>query len=244
MIRLFNTDNMAFMSKVPDKFYELAIVDLEYNIGASKPSIKPNTVVQKNGSSLRIKQPNYKPKEWDFKPSSNEYLNELFRISRNQIIWGGNYYGLSGGYIVWDKLNGESDQFDCELAFCSFNKRTDIVYFLWAGMFQGIYCGKDIRKALIQQGNKQLNEERIHETQKPVALYKWLLKNYAKEGDKILDTHGGSLSIAIACGEMGFDLDACELDPDYFRDSVARVKLHFTQSNAFIRTPEILINPI
>jgi site-specific DNA-methyltransferase (adenine-specific) len=224
---------MDLMREYPDKYFDLAIVDLEYNIGASKPSIKPCIAIQKNGSSLRIKQPNYQPKEWDFKLSSPEYLNELFRVSKNQIIWGGNYYGLSGGYIVWDKLNGESDQFDCELAFCSFNKRTDIVYFLWAGMFQGIYCGKDIRKALIQQGNKQLNEERIHPTQKPVALYKWLLKNYAKEGDKILDTHGGSMSSVIACIDMGFDITCCELDKDYFEAGLKRVNQFKSQTNLF-----------
>jgi len=233
MIELLNIDCMEYMSTVPDKFFDLAIVDLEYNIGASKPSIKPCIAVQKNGSSLRIKQPNYKPKEWDFKLSSPEYLKQLFRVSKNQIVWGGNYYGLSGGYIVWDKLNGESDQFDCELAFCSFNKRTDIVYFLWAGMFQGIYCGKDIRKALIQQGNKKLNEERIHPTQKPVALYKWILKNYAKEGDKILDTHLGSGSIALACHDYKFDLVGCELDKEYFEAAMKRLNNHMAQTTLF-----------
>jgi len=224
---------MELMARTPDKYYDLAIVDLEYCIGASKPSIKPNTVIQKNGNKLKTKQPNYIQKDWDFKLSNNDYLNELFRVSKNQIIWGGNYYGLKGGYIVWDKLNGNSDQFGCEMAFCSFNRRTDIVYYLWAGMFQGIYCGKDVREALVQQGNKQLNEIRIHPTQKPVKLYEWILHNYAKEGDKILDSHGGSFSHAIACHNKKFDLDICELDKSYFEAGCKRLAQHQKQLTLF-----------
>lgn len=224
---------MELMSRYPDNHFDLAIVDLEYGIGASKPSIKPNIAVQKNGNKLNIKRPNYVPKDWDFKMSDELYLNELFRVSKNQIIFGANYYGLVGGMIVWDKLNGESDQMDCEIAYCSLNNRTDLVYFLWAGMFQGMYCGKDVRRALIQQGNKQLNEKRIHPTQKPVKLYEFLLMNYAKEGDKILDTHLGSGSIAIACHNLGFDLTACELDTDYYNASLKRLKQHQSQLTIF-----------
>ena len=187
-ITITNEDNMALMARYPDKYFDLAIVDLEYGIGASKPSKKNSSAKQKNGSKLPIKQAEYIHKDWDLKLSSDLYLNELFRVSKEQIIFGGNYYGLTGGYLVWDKLNGECDQFGCELAWKSFDKRTDIVYFLWAGMMQGIYCGKDVRKAIVQQGNKQLNEKRIHPTQKPVKLYEWLLMNYAKPGDTILDT--------------------------------------------------------
>ena len=224
---------MELMARYPDNYFDLAIVDLEYCIGASKPSIKPNTAVQKNGNKLKIKQPNYIQKDWDFKLSSDCYLKELFRVSKKQIIFGGNYYGLKGGYLVWDKLNGESDQFDCEMAWISDSKRTDIIYYLWAGMFQGVYCGKDVRKALVQQGNKQLNEKRIHPTQKPVKLYEWLLMNYAKEGDKILDTHLGSGSIAIACHNLKFDLTACELDTEYYEASLKRLAQHKAQTVLF-----------
>jgi site-specific DNA-methyltransferase (adenine-specific) len=231
MNKIYNEDCLGAMKQMPDNYFELAVPDLEYCIGASKPSIKPNKAVQKNGTILNIKQPKYEQKEWDFKLSSTDYLDELFRVSKNQIIWGGNYYGLKGGYIVWDKLNGESDQFGCEMAYCSFNRRTDIVYYMWAGMFQGIYCGKDVRRALIQQGNKKLNEERIHPTQKPVALYKWLLKNYAKEGDKILDTHLGSASSIIACIDMGFDFMGFELDEDYYNAAKKRVTNHLNQGD-------------
>ena len=233
-IEITNEDNMELMARYPDKYFDLAIVDLEYNIGASKPSIKPEYVKQKNGNKLRVISNKYKHKNWDLKLSSNEYIRELFRISKNQIIFGGNYYGLKGGYIVWDKLNGESDQFGCELAFQSFNKRTDIVYYMWQGMFQGVYCGKDIRKALIQQGNKKLNEFRIHPTQKPVVLYAWILKNYAKKGDKILDTHGGSMSIALAVhkanqiDKMNLSLTLTELDEEYFKKGLERV-VNFTK---------------
>lgn len=238
---LRNCDNMEVMAQFPDKYFELAIVDIEYNIGASKPSIKPSVVKQKNGSILHVKQPNYTPKDWDYKQSSQQYFDELFRVSKNQIIWGANYYGFAGGMIIWDKLNGENDQMGCEIAYCSLNQRCDIVYYLWSGMMQGVYCGKDIRKALIQQGNKKLNEKRIHVTQKPVALYKWLLQNYAKQGDKILDTHLGSASIAIACYDLGFDLTGCELDKDYFDAAMKRIENHkkqkviqFPEPNTFI----------
>ena len=232
-IQITNEDNMELMKRYPNNYFDLAIVDLEYCIGASKPSIKPNIALQKNGTKLNIKQPNYTQKDWDLKLSSQEYLNELFRVSKEQVIFGGNYYGLSGGYLVWNKLNGESDQFGCEMAWLSFTKRTDIVNFMWAGMFQGIYCGIDIRKALIQQGNKKLNEKRLHPTQKPVALYKWLLDKYAKQGDKILDTHLGSGSIAIACHDYKFELTACELDKEYFDKAIQRIKNHVGQQKLF-----------
>lgn len=228
-ITVTNEDNKILMSRHPDNYFDLAIVDLEYCIGASKPSIKPNIVTQNNGKKSKIKQPNYKQKDWDLKLSDNEYLLELFRVSKNQIIFGGNYYGLKGGYIVWDKLNGESDQYGCELAWCSLNSRTDIIYYLWRGMFQGIYCGKDIKKALIQQGNKGLNEERIHQTQKPVILYEYLLRNYASEGFKIIDTHLGSGSIAIACNNLGFELVACELDTDHHEDFLQRWNKYYKE---------------
>lgn len=232
-IEITNEDNMLLMARYPDNYFDLAIVDLEYNIGASKPSIKPNNVVQKNGNKLNIKQPKYTKKDWDLKLSSAEYLNELFRISKNQIIFGGNYYGFAGGYLIWNKLNGESDQFGCEMAWISFSKRTDIVNFMWSGMFQGVYCGVDINKALIQQGNKKLNEKRIHPTQKPVKIYKWILDKYAKPNDKILDTHLGSGSIAIACHDYGFDLTACELDKEYFDKAIQRIQNHTSQTKLF-----------
>jgi site-specific DNA-methyltransferase (adenine-specific) len=233
IINITNEDNMALMARYPDKYFDLAVVDLEYCIGASKPTNKSGYVKQKNGDKLFVKQPDYVAKDWDFKKSSDEYLKELFRVSKKQIVFGGNYYGLEGGYLVWDKLNGLSDQFGCELAWLSFSKRTDVIYFLWSGMMQGVYCGKDIRKALIQQGNKQLNEKRFHPTQKPVSIYKYILNEFAEPGDKILDTHFGSGSIAIACDKLGFDLTACELDTDYYNAAIKRLDQHQAQTTLF-----------
>lgn len=233
MIELYNEDCMIMMGRYPDKHFDLAIVDLEYGIGASKPTKKSTKVKQKNGTNLYVKDSNYVPKDWDFKMSSPDYFKELFRVTKNQIIFGGFYYGLAGGAIVWDKLNGESDQYGCEIAWQSFDKRTDIVYYMWSGMMQGEYCGKDLKKALRQQGNKKLNEPRIHPTQKPVILYKYFLTNYAKQGYKILDTHGGSFSHAIACFDYGFDLVISEIDKDIFQSGKNRFDAYSLQTDMF-----------
>ncbi len=235
MLNITNEDNMNLMSRYPDNYFDLAIVDPPYGIGASKPTKKPNFVKQKNGKKLNVKNNNYKHKEWDLKPCNGLYLRELQRVSKNQIIWGCNYYDfdLKGGRIVWDKLNGLSDQFDCEIAYNSLNNRTDLVYFMWSGMFQGLKPSRLIKEALKQQGNKKLNEKRIHPTQKPVKLYEWLLINYAKENDKILDTHLGSGSIAIACHNLGFYLTACELDKDYYNEAMKRIENHQSQQRLF-----------
>lgn len=226
MIRLFNCDNMDFMKSKPDKFYELAIVDPPYGIGYSDlVGLKKSEDGWKERKSTK----------WDNNIPNDAYFKELFRVSKNQIIWGGNYFTLpqSRCFLIWDKVQ-RIDQADCEMAWASFDTSARIFQYA-RGNESGF-------------APKLKNHERfginIHPTQKPVALYKWLLKNYAKEGDKIFDSHSGSLSIAIACGEMGYSLDACELDWDYFKDSVARVQRHFTQSNAFMKTPEILVNPL
>lgn len=233
-IRVYNCDCMELLINTPDKFYDLAIVDLPYGIGASKPSKKPEYVIQKNGSKLRVRTSNsYTPKDWDFKLSSEEYFKELFRVSKKQIVFGGNYYGLTGGYLVWDKLNGETDQFGCELAWLSFTNRTDIVRYLWSGMFQGTTANIEVHKANIQQGNKSLNEKRIHPTQKPVSVYKWILDKYAKKGEKILDTHLGSMSIAISCHDYGFDFTGCEIDEEYFDKGIKRLQNHVSQQRIF-----------
>jgi site-specific DNA-methyltransferase (adenine-specific) len=229
-------DCMEFMKDIPDKYYELAIVDPPYGIGADNPSVKNSWVKQKNGNKIYVNGKTYKHKDWDSSIPSEEYFKELKRISKNQIIWGVNYYpynGLTGGRIVWNKLNGESDQFGCEIAYNSLNYRTDVVNFMWRGMFQGVYCGLDIKKAILQQGNKSLNEPRFHPTQKPVALYKWLLKNYAKPGDKIFDSHVGSGSIRIACHDMGFDFEGCEIDKDYWEAQEKRYNQHAMQGDLF-----------
>jgi len=224
-INLMNCDCMEYMKTVPDKFYELAIVDPPYGIGADKKFIKQDTIKQKNGKSLFVKRNDFVVKEWDIIPCP-EYFQELQRISRNQIIWGGNYFGLqaSSCWIVWDKCNVGTMQSDCELAWTSFKTAVRKYEFMWSGMCQGSPSdGKTM------QGNKTLNEKRIHPTQKPVALYKWLLHNYAKPNDRIFDSHLGSMSIAIACHDYGFDLTGCEIDKEYFDDGMQRLKDHQRQ---------------
>lgn len=229
-IRAFNCDNMEFMKTIPDKFYELAIVDPEYGIGIVAPGKR--TLGKRNG------QPgwtNYKSASWDFKIPDERYFIELFRISQNQIIFGANYFSHflppSKAWIVWKKPQPDGVSFaQAELAFSSFD--ISIKVFDSAKRSEIGNCVSN---------NKQLAaaNSKIHPTQKPKSLYKWLLKNYAKPGDKIFDSHGGSLSIAIACAEMGHDLDVCELDKDYFEASVKRLKNHCSQMNAFVERPEI-----
>lgn len=220
--KVYNCDCLEYMKSIPDNYFDLAIADPPYGIGASKPSKKPSNILQKNGSIMSASVTDFGKKDWDNNIPTQEFFDELRRVSKNQIIWGANYFGLQGGMIVWDKINGNSDQYDCEIAYQSFNKRTDLVHFMWNGMFQGKYCGRDIRQAAVQQGNKALNEKRIHPTQKPVILYEWLLNNYAKKGDLIFDPMMGSQSSRIAAYKLGFDYVGCELDREYFEKGCLR----------------------
>lgn len=219
---VYNIDCLEYMRRLPDKTFQLAIADPPYGIGADKPAKKPNVVKQRNGSWLKVPHCGYTHKNWDARTPEQDFFSELRRVSENQIIWGANYFGLAGGMIVWDKTNGGSDQYDCEIAYQSFDLRTSMVYYMWRGMFQGKSCSSDYAKANRQQGNKQLNEQRIHPTQKPVALYAWLLKNYAKTGDCIFDPMMGSQSSRIAAYKMGFDYVGCELDAEYFQKGCER----------------------
>ena len=193
---IFNEDCMEFMKRIPDKYYELAIVDPPYGIGM-------------DGGNVGYKgYNNFEKKNWDKEIPPPEYFTELFRISKNQIIWGGNYYGLPATrcFLVWDKGEGFYNRTyaECELAWTSFDKNT--TKFKRDPLAKGDYKGK------------------IHPTQKPVALYTWLLKNYAKKGDKILDTHLGSGSSRVAAFRMGFDFTGIEIDSDYFLESDVRFK--------------------
>lgn len=193
-------DCMAFMADIPDKYYELAIVDPEFGIGISK---SPRLVMDKG----------YIAKEWDSNPIDNNYFTELFRISQNQIIWGGNYYALPANKhcLIWDKIQPESLSF---------------------GMFDYAWTSFDgLNKIFRYSVKNELN--RIHPTQKPVALYKWLLTNYAKPNDKIFDSHVGSGSSRIACYDLGFDFEGCELDADYWTAQENRYKSHISQGNLF-----------
>lgn len=205
-MNITNEDCIDLMKRYPDKYFELAIIDPPYGINESGQT-------NKSRGKLAVSK-DYGNKNWDNSSPDKTYFEELKRVSKNQIIWGANHFISkipfdSSCWVVWDKDNGETDFADCELAYTSFKTAVRKFKFKWQGM--------------LQQDMGFNKEIRIHPTQKPVALYKWLLKNYAKEGDKILDTHLGSGSIAIACHYMGFDLTACELDKEYFDAAMERI---------------------
>jgi site-specific DNA-methyltransferase (adenine-specific) len=212
-MKITNEDNMALMSRYPDNHFDLAIVDPPYGIGEdggkgvrTSPS-RPNSYNRK---------PKYEAKGWDKEPPAKEYFLELLRVSKYVIIWGANHFidripnASSPCWIVWDKKNEGTDFADCELAWS--NMKTAVRKYT-VHKFKGTRGGKDC----------------IHPTQKPVDLYKWILTKYANDGDKILDTHLGSGSIAIACHDLGFDLTACELDTDYFNAAMKRIEDHKKQ---------------
>jgi site-specific DNA-methyltransferase (adenine-specific) len=210
MIQITNEDNMELMARYEDNHFDLAIVDPPYGIGISGQ--------KENKKGKKSDRKYHENKKWDTEIPPKEYFKELFRVSKNQIIWGANYFvnHLSNGtkgWIVWDKAQHGLTMSDCELAYSSFNVATRIF--------------TQNRVILLQEGGT------IHPTQKPVKLYEWLLMNYAKEGEKILDTHLGSGSIAIACHNLGYDLTACELDKDYFEAASKRLAQHQAQLTMF-----------
>ena len=216
-IELINGDCMDLMKATPDKFYELAIVDPPYGIG--KFTCDAHT---DGRTGRRIKNSkSYKDGcAWNKSTPKEIYFQEVCRIAKKQIIWGANYYNCFnsfGGALVWYKGPMTETISHCEIASLSFQKRVSYVRIDWQS---GFY-----------RDNKE--GEQIHPCQKPVALYKWLLKNYAKEGDKILDTHAGSFSSGIACYEMGFEMTATELDADYYEAAVKRFGEHVKQIKLF-----------
>lgn len=204
-----NMDCMIGMREYPDKHFDLAIVDPPYGIGECASRNNSG-----NRSTAKWRNPTgkkYKPFNDSTPYQENEY-KELCRISKNQIIWGANNFEFLPSSTGWDKCVSENEHLSmCELAYSSFDIRCKKFTYLWAGFKR--------------EGNNKHKEIRInHPTQKPIALYKWLLKNYAKEGDKILDTHVGSASSIIAAIDMGFDITGFELDKDYFEASMKRIK--------------------
>ena len=216
-MNITNECNIKLMSRYKDNHFDLAIVDPPYGIGESGANNHKRT-------GGRAKARKYKPFAGNDKTiPTKEYFEELKRVSKNQIIWGGNYMvkhlNKSMGWIFWDKDTGSQDFSDGELAYTSFNRALKKYKYTWCGFRQG--------------PTNQRIEDRIHPTQKPIKLYEWLLMNYAKEGDKILDTHLGSGSIAIACHNLGYDLTACELDKEYYEAAMKRIKQHKQQVRMF-----------
>ena len=214
----YNMDCMEAMKEIPDKFFDLAIVDPPYGIGASEK----NSVDKKQSKKSATNSKYYGNQNWDNEVPKKDYFDELFRVSKNQIIWGVNYYPydfLSGGRIYWDKCVTMPTYSNGELAYCSLINSLKSVKIAWHGMIQENMKNKEIR---------------MHPTQKPVALYHWLLNNYAEKGDKILDTHVGSASSLIACHDMGFEYLGFEIDKDYYRQASKRLETHKSQLNLFI----------
>lgn len=194
-ICFYNCDNIEFMKTKTDNYYDLAIVDPPYGISEGKKS---------RGMGTCAMAGDYKIKDWDNEIPSPEYFEQLFRVSKNQIIWGGNYMveflKPSMGWIFWDK-DSSGDFSDGELAYTSFNKALRKIKIVWMGM---------------RQYNMKNKEKRIHPTQKPIMLYRWTLQEYAEKGFKILDTHGGSFTHAIAADMEGFKLDIMDNEIEYF----------------------------
>lgn len=219
---LYLGDCMEYMRGLPDKMFDLAIVDPPYFEGPNKPNFYRNGEF----SSSLVPAGKYRElRHWDV--PGREYFDELQRVSRNQIVWGANHFAdhfnSSGpGWIVWDKENGASTFADAELAFTSFDKAVRIFRYRWNGMIQGSH------------GNKALNEKRIHPTQKPIILYEWLLTHYAKPGQHILDTHLGSGSSAIAANNLGFESVGCELDANYYDAACRRIEDALRQERLFV----------
>jgi site-specific DNA-methyltransferase (adenine-specific) len=214
-VKLLHGNCIDFMKDCADNYFDLAIVDPPYGIDINNQS-------QGKGGGVARKI-DYVKKDWDKSPPDEKYFTELMRVSENQIIWGANHFISkmpfdSSCWVVWDKNNGGSDFADCELAYGSFNRAVRKYSFTWAGMLQG---------------NMKDKEQRIHPTQKPVALYKWLLNNYAEQGQRILDTHLGSGSSAIAAHYFGCDFTGIEIDEDYFNAAQKRFAHETRQISMF-----------
>lgn len=215
--KMINVDCLVYMRQLPDKYFDLAIVDPPYGIGENGSRNKSR------GKLAKAKD--YRPfAGYDLVPPDDTYFRELFRVSENQIIWGANHFidriaVPSPCWVVWDKDNGKSHFADSELAWTSFRTAVRNFKFRWHGMLQGDMKNKEVR---------------IHPTQKPVKLYEWLLKKYAKPGQRIFDSHMGSGSSAIACNNLGFEYVGCELDHDYFEAACKRILEHEEKINELI----------
>lgn len=208
MIELLNIDCMDYMKDVPDKYFDLAIVDPPYGInGHAEIGVKKGQRVSK-----------WMLKEWDGEQVNGDYFKELFRVSKEQVVWGWNYFAdhlnRTRCFLVWDKVQ-RIDMADCEIAWTSFETSARIFTFARSNI----------------QGFR--NPQRFHPCEKPIKLYSWILKNYAKEGDRIFDSHFGSGSIAIACYDMQFDFVGCEIDKDYYKAAVKRYGNHIKQLKIF-----------
>ena len=229
--KTLNMDCMEYMKGLPDKSFDLAISDPPYHSGPEKRNFYGQRI-----SSRGVKRVDYGiGKYWEI--PTDDFYKELCRVSKNQIIWGINYFNfrnVPSGRLIWNKCNGSSTFSDCEIASCSMISTVRMFTYMWNGMLQG----KSISEGHIAQGNKALNEKRIHPAQKPIALYVWLLRKFAKHGDRILDTHLGSGSSRIAAHQLGYYFVGCEKDKTYFEKEEERFREYVSQMELF--SPEEL----
>jgi site-specific DNA-methyltransferase (adenine-specific) len=233
MIELFNIDCMVKMAEYPDKYFDLAIVDPPYGIDRANNTVTISKVSTRKNSY--VKRGDYGGKEWDKESPPKEYFIELFRISKHQIIWGANHFISkmpidSSCWIIWDKVDALPTYASGEMAWTSFNSPMKIVALRHSGFKRGVNVGKESKIIYNVPFSGAMD---IHPTQKPITLYKWLLKNYAKQGDKIIDTHLGSGSSAIAAYDFGCDFVGCEIDKDYYDAAVKRFNVHKMQQKLF-----------
>lgn len=223
---VYNMDCMKAMRQMPDKCFDLAVVDPPYFSGPERRGYYGRRV-----SKIWVHRDYPISPKWII--PGDEYFRELGRVSNRYIVWGCNYFDFvfPHGRIIWDKCNKGSSFSDCEIAATNLHESVRMFRYMWNGMMQG----KSIAEGHIMQGNKKLNEKRIHPTQKPVALYTWIFDRYAKQGDKILDTHLGSGSSRIAAYEAGLDFVGFEIDEDYFQAQEQRFENHISQCSLFVK---------
>ncbi len=228
---VFNSDCVEGMKQFPDKYFDLAVVDPPYGIKADRSFVRKTPAIDPRNGRPIITKPK-KVGTWDNERPKPEYFIELQRVSKNQIIWGGNYFAdllpPKSCWIVWDKVNGGSDQADCELAWTSFNTAVRQLEYMWC-----IAQGESAVNGRRAQGNNNLWEKKYHPTQKPVILYDWLYKNYAEEGMKVLDTHLGSGSNRISAHKYKMDFTAFEIDKEYFDKQEQRYRDFISQTTLF-----------
>lgn len=236
MINIMHGDCMDLMEDKPDNYWDLAIVDPPYGIKRSKAKLSMSVNKSRN-NGIKQKRNHHKVKDWDNNAPDPSYFDLLKMKTKHQIIWGANHFLdnmpfniNSSCWIIWNKINTIPTYADGEMAWTNFDKPMQIVPLKHSGFRRGQTIGEQSPVIYNIPFSGKMD---IHPTQKPIALYKWLLKNYAKEGDKILDTHGGSMSSAIACHDMKFDLDIIELDKDYYEAGKKRFDNHIKQLTLF-----------
>ena len=220
----YNVDCMEGMREFTDGFFDIAVVDPPYFSGPEKRGY-----YGRETSPINVKRTYEKMENWEV--PVEKYFKELERVSKHQIVWGCNYFahGFGSGRIVWDKCNGASSFSDCEIAYCSLHDSVRLFRYMWNGMFQG----KSVAEGHIQQGNKKLNEKRIHPTQKPVNLYRWIIQRYIKPGWKVLDTHVGSASSLVAYEEAGIRYVGFEIDETMYKKAKKRLEEEKSQISVF-----------